>query len=115
MRGQCFNHLVMPVDHRLIAALAGATAALMLALAGCGSADDASLQTVPATPAATTTVPAAPRAEPGPASTRPAPPAASPSGSGGSQAPDNSGGTPIQRSPRDFERYCETHPRACED
>lgn len=90
-------------------------AAVALALAGCGSADDATLQTVPSTPAATTTVPA-PRAEPAPASTRPAqPPAASPSGSGGSRAPDDSGGAPIQRSQRDFERYCETHPRACED
>jgi hypothetical protein len=105
----------MPFAHRLIAAAAGATTALALAVAGCGSADDASLQTVPSTPAGTTTVPAGPPAAPAPASTRPAPPAASPSGSGGSQAPDNSGGTPIQRSPRDFERYCDTHPRACED
>jgi len=87
-----------------------------LALAGCGSADDASLQTVPTTPAATTTVPAAPRAEPGPAATTPAqPPAASPSGSGGSAAPGETGGTPVQRSQRDLERYCDTHPRACED
>jgi hypothetical protein len=93
--------------------LIAATAAL--ALAGCGSADDASLQTVPTTPAATTTVPAGPRAEPAPTITRPVPPAASPSGSGGSQAPDNSGGTPIQRSQRDLQRYCDTHPRACED
>jgi|SRR5687768_9693699 hypothetical protein len=98
--------------------MAGAAPRLILAavavqaLAGCGSAGDATLQTVPTTPAATTTAPAAPR----PAATGPAqPPAASPSGSGGSRAPAEPGGTPAERSQRDFERYCETHPRACED
>lgn len=96
----------------LLHALAGLLIALVLA--ACGGSQDEPAATRPATqtaPASNATAPAARPAKPAPHPTATNPPA------GSRQKPSAPGNdaelTPRERQ-REFERYCDTHPGACD-